>query len=300
MKTTVAAKSLIATLLLIVVSPVIAQMDAMNAQERANLQMVRDWWRECIEARHLDRTSMYMSDDYIQHNINVPTGRAGFEAFFTRLGPPVNPMPQQLSAEPVVQFAKGDFVLLVWEREAQDPADESQTYKYNSYDLMRIENGKIQEHWDYALRMSGAPRGGGPNGTDFSAFEFDYSDEELEAIRIANIEFKDILQYGHVELAEEVMAPDYIQHNPNVPTGRDGFVQFFSRFANPEPIQDEWKNEPDLILASGPYVFYMFERSIPDPDYPQSTYPGFWFDMVRVEDGLIQEHWDSAMKNPPQ
>ena len=77
-------------------------------------------------------------------------------------------------------------------------------------------------------------------------------------------------------------------------------MQFFSRFANPEPIQDEWKNEPDLVLANGPYVFYMFERMLPDPDYANSTYPAFWFDMVRVEDGLIQEHWDSAMKNPPR
>ncbi|MGD8322801.1 MAG: nuclear transport factor 2 family protein, partial [Gammaproteobacteria bacterium] len=181
-----------------------------------------------------------------------------------------------------------------------DPADESRTYKYNAYDLMRIENGKVQEHWDYALKMPGVRRGGGPNGTDFGALEFNYSDAERANIEIANVEFKDILQYGHVELAEQVMAPGYIQHNPNVPTGRDGFVQFFSRFANPEPIRPEWKDEPELIIASGPYVFYMFERTLPDPDYANSTYPGFWFDMVRVEDGMIQEHWDSAMKNPPR
>jgi predicted SnoaL-like aldol condensation-catalyzing enzyme len=300
MKILTMSRSLTLTVLLMLVSPAFAQSNAMTAQERANLQMVLDWWRECIEARHLDLTSKYQSEDYIQHNINVPTGRAGFVEFFSRLGPPVNPIPARLSSDPVVQFAKGDFVLLVWEREAPDPADESRTYKYNAYDLMRIENGKVQEHWDYALKMPGVRRGGGPNGTDFGALEFNYSDAERANIEIANVEFKDILQYGHVELAEQVMAPGYIQHNPNVPTGRDGFVQFFSRFANPEPIRPEWKDEPELIIASGPYVFYMFERTLPDPDYANSTYPGFWFDMVRVEDGMIQEHWDSAMKNPPR
>lgn len=293
------SRSLLVALLLILTLPAFGQSNSMTAQERANLEMVLNWWRECIEARQVDLTANYQSDDYIQHNINVPTGRAGFVEFFSQFGGPVNPIPEQLSNPPVVQFAQGDYVLLVWEREAADPADASLTYKYNAYDLMRIENGKIQEHWDYALKMPGVPRGGAPDGVNYDALEFDYSAAELENIRIANIEFKDILQYGHVELAEQVMAPIYIQHNPNVPTGRDGFVEFFSQFAQPEPIKPEWKNKPTLILASGPYVFYMFKRDLQDPDYPNSTYPGYWFDMVRVEDGLIQEHWDSAMKNPP-
>ena len=64
-------------------------------------------------------------------------------------------------------------------------------------------------------------------------------------------EMKDILQYGHLELADKVMAPGYIQHNPNVPTGRDAFKGFFARFAKPEPIKDEWKRKPALILTSG-------------------------------------------------
>src|SRR5215470_592928 len=59
---------------------------------------------------------------------------------------------------------------------------------------------------------------------------------------------KDILQYGHLELADKVMAPGYIQHNPNVPTGRDGFVQFFSKIRQPEPLKAEWKTKPMLII----------------------------------------------------
>ena len=113
---------------------------------------------------------------------------------------------------------------------------------------------------------------------------------------IANREFKDILQYGHLELAEEVMAPGYIQHNPNVPTGRDAFVEFFSRFAQPEPIMDAWKDEPELILTSGDLVFYMMRRFSDDPASPGTAYKWNWFDMVRVDDGLVQEHWDMATK----
>jgi predicted SnoaL-like aldol condensation-catalyzing enzyme len=115
----------------------------------------------------------------------------------------------------------------------------------------------------------------------------------------AIIEMKDILQYGHLELADKAMAPGYIQHNPNVPTGRDGFKTFFARFAKPEPIKDEWKRPPKLILTSGNIVFFLVENEGKDPADPSKTYKYNWFDMLRVDDGMIQEHWDTAKKNPP-
>jgi predicted SnoaL-like aldol condensation-catalyzing enzyme len=123
--------------------------------------------------------------------------------------------------------------------------------------------------------------------------------EEKKNLEIANVEFKDILQYGHIELAEKVMAPGYIQHNPNVPSGRDGFVSFFKDRAKPEPIKAEWKNKPELIIVSGNMVLYMFDRYSTDPVDPSKVYKWNWFDMVRVDNGMIQEHWDMATKNNP-
>jgi predicted SnoaL-like aldol condensation-catalyzing enzyme len=115
----------------------------------------------------------------------------------------------------------------------------------------------------------------------------------------AIVEMKDILQYGHLELADKVMAPGYIQHNPNVPGGREGFKGFFARFAKPTPLEDKWKKEPKLILTSGNIVFFLVENEGKDPVDPSKTYKYNWFDMLRVDDGMIQEHWDTAKKNPP-
>ncbi len=277
----------------------LAQAGPMTAKEQANLKFVMDWWREVLESRHLDLTSKYQADNYIQHNINVPTGRAGFESFFSRLGPPINPIATKLANPPVVQFAKGDFVVLVWEREGKDPVDPTKTYKFNTYDMLRLENGKVQEHWDYAVKTKGTPAGGAPDGIDYNAVKFNQSAQEQKNLEIATVEFKDILQYGHTELAEKVMAPGYIQHNPNVPTGRAAFVEFFSRIRKPEPLQAAWKNKPTLMFASGSYVFLIVKRAEKDPDDSSKTYPAYWFDMVRVDNGMIQEHWDAAVKNPP-
>jgi predicted SnoaL-like aldol condensation-catalyzing enzyme len=128
------------------------------------------------------------------------------------------------------------------------------------------------------------------------------SSEEKRNQDIATIELKDMLQYGHLELADKVMAPGYIQHNPNVPQGRDGFKEFMARNPNRkvEPIKEDWKNKPSVVLTSGDLVFMMFDREAKDPADPSKTYKYNSFDMVRVDKGMIQEHWDAARKAPPQ
>ena len=45
------------------------------------------------------------------------------------------------------------------------------------------------------------------------------SKEEEKTLAMATEELKDMLQYGHLELADKTMDPGYIQHNPNVPAG---------------------------------------------------------------------------------
>ncbi len=36
--------------------------------------------------------------------------------------------------------------------------------------------------------------------------------------------WREVIYAGHLELAPGYQAENYIQHNPNVPTGREGFV----------------------------------------------------------------------------
>ncbi len=276
----------------------IQESNGMNAQEKANLKMVLDWWREVIQSRHVDLAPNYQAETYMQHNPNILTGR---DAFVKRFGanPPVNPIPAAMAAPPVVQFAKGDYVGFIWERQQKDPTDDTKTYKYNNFDLVRLENGKVAEHWDYALKGKGQPDGGTPDSATAMNATFKLSAAEQKNQDIANVEFHDILQYGHTELAQKVMAPGYIQHNPNVPGGRDGFVAFFSKIRQPEPLKAEWKTKPMMIITSGQFVFYMSKRELDHPDDATRKYTTYWFDAVRVDNGMIQEHWDAAVKNPP-
>jgi predicted SnoaL-like aldol condensation-catalyzing enzyme len=190
--------------------------------------------------------------------------------------------------------------VLIWEREAKDPADPSKMYKYNDFDLFRIANGKIVEHWDGATKTGQGAGNANASTQPHGGSTGKLSKQEKKNEDVATIEMRDILQYGHLELADKAMAPGYIQHNPNVPSGRDGFKTFFARFAKPTELKPEWKRPPVLVLTSGNIVFYLVENTGKDPKDPSQSYKYSWFDMLRVDNGMIQEHWDTAKKNPPR
>lgn len=288
----------VASFLIAAVSVQVQAQGQMTAQEQANLQLVDEWWRTVLQGGRLDMADQYMAPDYTQHNPGIDTGRDGFIQFFSRFAQE-RPIPESITPPPVVQFAKGDYVVFVWERQGEDP-NTGEMYPYNFFDVIRVEDGMVQEHWDSVFRTApppGAPVNPVNTGIGPRPVAPAQTAEEQRNIALANIEMKDILQYGHVEMAEEVMAPDYIQHNPNVPDGRDGFVDFFSRFANPRPIRDEWPDEPELIIASGDIVLYQMVRYSQDPSRNNEVYKWNWYDMFRIEDGMIQEHWDMATRD---
>jgi predicted SnoaL-like aldol condensation-catalyzing enzyme len=106
--------------------------------------------------------------------------------------------------------------------------------------------------------------------------------------------WREVFEGGHMELAGKYMAESYIQHNPNVPTGRAAFVEFFSKFTKPRPIEPRVKAPLVAIVAEGDLVILSFVREAADPKDPAARYTTTWFDMFRIEGGKIAEHWDAA------
>jgi predicted SnoaL-like aldol condensation-catalyzing enzyme len=122
-----------------------------DAKAAANKRLVYDFWREVFEGGHMEFAERYMSESYIQHNPNVPTGRAAFVAFFQRFVKP-NPIEARVKAPLVAIVADGDYVVLSFVSEQADPKDSTKKYTTTWFDMFRIENGKIAEHWDPALK----------------------------------------------------------------------------------------------------------------------------------------------------
>jgi predicted SnoaL-like aldol condensation-catalyzing enzyme len=123
------------------------------------------------------------------------------------------------------------------------------------------------------------------------------SPEEKHNREIASRLLRDILQYGHLEVADEIVGNGYIQHDPKLPSGLPLFKESHARPDRvPEEIKPEWKRPPTLIIASGPFVLFMTDRKSPDPAEPGKEYTWDHFDLFRVEHGKIQEHWDETEK----
>lgn len=108
--------------------------------------------------------------------------------------------------------------------------------------------------------------------------------------------WREVFEAAHMDLAETYMLESYIQHNPNVPDGRAAFVSFFSKIRQPKPIEPRVAAPLVAILADGDLVTLVFVRELPEPSDPNKKYTTTWFDMFRIQDGKIAEHWDPAVK----
>jgi predicted SnoaL-like aldol condensation-catalyzing enzyme len=129
-----------------------ALLASSDARLAANKRLVYDFWREVFEAGHMDLAEKYMAESYIQHNPNVPTGRAAFVAFFSKVSKPTTIEPR-IKAPLVAIVADGDLIVLGFVREVGDPKDATKKYTTTWFDMFRIEAGKIAEHWDAASKQ---------------------------------------------------------------------------------------------------------------------------------------------------
>lgn len=109
--------------------------------------------------------------------------------------------------------------------------------------------------------------------------------------------WREVFEGGRMDLADKYLAEGYIQHNPNVATGRAGFVEAFSKWVKPKPIESRVKAPLVSIVAEGDLVILSFVREGTDPKDATKKYTTTWFDMFRIEAGKIAEHWDPAPKS---
>jgi predicted SnoaL-like aldol condensation-catalyzing enzyme len=93
-----------------------------------------------------------------------------------------------------------------------------------------------------------------------------------------------------VDAAPRFLRPDYIQHNPKVPTGLKGFMDTFrARFA--EKLPPDYKRELLNVIGEDDMVVVYVRQTGAGPDGQHHQALGF--DMFRVQDGKIAEHWDA-------
>jgi predicted SnoaL-like aldol condensation-catalyzing enzyme len=81
--------------------------------------------------------------------------------------------------------------------------------------------------------------------------------------------------------AERFWSPNYIQHSAHIPPGREGLIGLI------KAVPDNFRYENGLTVANGNYVL-LHGR------FTGLGLPANWIvvDIVRLENGLLAEHWD--------
>ena len=99
-----------------------------------------------------------------------------------------------------------------------------------------------------------------------------------------------VLIGGDVDATPRFLRPDSIQHNPQVPTGLKGFMDTFrERFA--QKLAADYKRELLNVIGDNDMVVVYVQQTWTGHDGQHHQALGF--DMFRVQDGMIAEHWDA-------
>lgn len=109
--------------------------------------------------------------------------------------------------------------------------------------------------------------------------------------------YRAIVNGGHTELATKYFTRGYIQHNPNVVSGRDALVAYIGQTRPVRPIPPTINFPVIAIVAEGDLVLVASVSYADDPDSPGKKYAGTHFDLYRIENGRIAEHWDNVTKD---
>ena len=221
----------------------------------------------------------FFSEPFVQHDPNIADGLPGLRAFVTELAN--SPTTKVTIYRTVVD---GDIVMLHSKYESW-PGFSGPVI---AFDLFRFKNGKIVEHWGGQAHETG-PNPSGHTQVDGPTTVVDR--EWTEASRTLVYNFKQVvtveLRFDRID--EFIDGDHYIQHASNV---SDGAARMKARVSQVEKPGAAPVLIPRRYIAEGDFVLCLVEaRTEP----PTANY-----DLFRVENGKIAEHWDVLSVIPPQ
>jgi len=237
-------------------------------QVRALLESIESGAPEPVAAIHPER--------YTQHNLAVADGLAGFGAVLAQL-------PEGSARARVVRvFRDGDFVFAHTEYDFFGPKI--------GFDVFRFEDGRIVEHWDN-LQETAGPNPSGHTMIDGPVEATDLDRTEANKQLVAAF-LDDVLVNGRMEtLPRYITADRYTQHNPQIGDGLDGLgAALEAMAAQGITMEYHWVHR---VLGEGSFVLATSEGAL-------GGVPTAFYDLFRVDDGRIVEHWDTIETIPPR
>ena len=212
---------------------------------------------------------------YIQHNLSVADGPAGVAAL-------IKSLPPEATVNTLRVFQDGDFVFAHTEYNFFGPKI--------GFDVFRFENGLIVEHWDNLQEAATEPSPSGHTMIDGPTTSSDLN--QTEANKPLMQRYMDDLIAGRREtFLSYFNGTQYIQHNPWVADTIPGLLAGLKALATKG--QAVVYKSVHKILGEGNFVLVMTEATF-------GGVPTGIYDLYRIENGKIAEHWDTLQAIPPR
>mgnify|MGYP000436651672 FL=1 len=219
-----------------------------------------------------EKAKELLAKDYIQHNLAYGTGADAFVAAIEYLAS----APVKTTVNNIRAFEDGDKVFL------QTVYNFAGSGEQVAFDIFRFDaQGKIAEHWDN-LAAKAEPNPSGHTQIDGVLEKKTVDKEETRKVVAGFV--KDILQGENLDKLTSYFDGDkYIQHNTSIADGLSGLGAALEAMAK-QGIQMIY-NKTHFVLADGDYALAVSEGTFADA-------PTAYYDLFRVENGKIAEHWD--------
>lgn len=220
-----------------------------------------------------DRAASLLAEGYIQHNLAYGTGRDAFIGSVAYLAS----APVTTTVNNIRAFADGDKVFL------QTVYNFAGAGEQVAFDIFRFDKaGRIAEHWDNLAAKAG-PNLSGRTQID-GAKELKDLDKTEENREIVKNFLYDVMQGNRSAKTPDYFEGDtYIQHNTGMADGLSGLGAALAALA--EQGVEMIYTTVHQVLAQGNFVLAVSEGTF-------GGAPTSYYDLWRVENGKIAEHWD--------
>jgi len=269
-------------LLVLALTTLLFSCDNINASEElTNKQKVVDLLKS-IENGATKPVEYINPNQYIQHNQAVSDGLEGFGAVLAQLAEAAKADPSLSPKVSTVRvFGDGNFIFAHTDYNFFGPKI--------GFDIFSFENGLIVEHWDNLQEKvnetaSGRTQIDGP--TELK--NLDATDDNK--LLVKNLIQDVFLGENPEKITDYISTEQYNQHNPAVKDGLAGLSEALSALAEAGMPMVYEKNH--IILGEGNFVLSVSEGIFMKEKVA-------FYDLFRIENGKIVEHWDTIEKIIP-
>ena len=242
---------------------------SMSEQIKSALALI-----ETFATGDAEKAASLLAEGYIQHNLTYGTGRDAFVGSVQYLAS----APAKTTVKNIRAYEDGDKVFLHTVYNFAGAGEQV------AFDVFRFDgDGLIAEHWDNLAPLAEEPSPSGRTQIDSvtEVSDLDMTEANRETVRNFLV---DVMQGRHPEKTPEYFDGDaYVQHNTAIADGLSGLGAALAAMSE-QGIAMVY-DKTHMVLAQGDMVLAVSEGTF-------GGAPTSYYDLWRVADGKIAEHWD--------